>query len=419
MIARICAVAAALCLFVPCEGRADVSSNPTISLTWDGKLLTDAEREKLKTEHGLTRLSPVFQYAKLSFSMSSGCSGATSTAVGLMPLQPNALTTLESVTNVTCSSDTPCSYGSASHASPTDSMVSFDAYVHAGAAYLFLGRAECTANLSWSKPVAYSPVILIPPVFSSFKFTSKKTLKTFNKLKVGESLKISFEEYNQEELSSAEIPIKKTLIVEGAGVTRREYDVRGPPDLRQEGLKDITPTEAGTLTLRLRIQGYVYYSRHTHNVQFDWTDYDWNAATAGKPDLYTADYQSLDQLCDEHGLPKYQAESYEMISAPVEIPVLDSWCLTQASRSSPFWGAPVDPNEGCDACSAVYNDNAPSYDEEAMCPGSGDSKDKGSNSSSGGGGGCSSVGAGGSAILAALALSLLVRQRRSQPSQPR
>ena len=395
-----------------------VTSNPTAALTWDGQFLFNPPSATYGHVPGT--------WAKLHFDVRSGCSGYEGNSEDWssdITTWPDQLDPLYAE-NVQCSGSL-CNGHLASATGGNQAFISNDALVRPGGAYLFSGRSMCGQPGAYDSQHYYSQVVNVPPVFEGITITSTKTYDNFDRLKVGENLRISVTQNTPDNTAGDyQIPLRKTLIVEGAGIAKREYDLSsfayGMIDV-----DDITPTTTGKLALTLRVEGYVYYEDHTHNTQYDWSDYEWGTKTRGNPALYTDTvFYSNDELSEEDGLPKYHAEPFRVESSVFEIPVDNGWCVIP-NRSDPVDLRYANPEEACAACSSSYQAYYDVYgdfnkldqwlDKSPCGSSSGDGGGSSINSpggSSGSSGGCSAAG---SAVpLSWVLLALLPALRRTR-----
>lgn len=326
-----------------------VSASTTVSVTWDGTYQTDLSG--VPGAPALDWSKSAVPYAKLHFSATTACTDFNGADLTEWDTQFEGGTTFY-VANKTATGKTT---------GAVNASVSYDQYLEAGAAYLFSGYSYCNGAqpLSWDSDLYYSQVVEVPPVIARVTIKSPKTGRYFNKLKAGEALQIGISEYTPRDYSSAQYDPRVYLVAEGAGFAKKEFDIT---DRTKSTLDGITPTQKGTLTLKLKVQNYLYYIDDWHNVNDDWSGYDWQsrqpsadyATTLFSTDR-TCTYVSNGVQCPNFGKPIYRAVPYTLESKPLEIPVEDTWCLIQDRTDS--W-TNVNLSEGCHSCSSHYNANA-------------------------------------------------------------
>ncbi|MGC4118631.1 MAG: hypothetical protein QM765_29555 [Myxococcales bacterium] len=382
-------------MLVPAVAKAGVHAETTSTLTWDGKLVTDLSGVPGAPDIDWSKSK--VPYAKLHFSAATACTDFDGAEIVPWEAQYQGGTTdyLANKTGVTKTS------------TAVNADISYDQYVSPGAAYVYSGYGYCDGAdpLTWDSDWFFTSVVEVPPVISSVSLKSPKTLRYFNKLKVGETLKIEVTEYTPRSFSSAIFDPRVFVVVEGAGVAKKEYDIT---DRTENELTDVKPTQKGTLTLKVKVQNYLYYRDDWHNVNMDW-QYQWKDKFV--PDFATTLF-SQDSTCDtvfdgvpcaNYGKPIFRAVPYTLESAAMEIPVEDSWCLIQdrAEASSTERIA----SEGCHSCSSHYNANAEWY-EDACAPANPDKPGLSTFS-------CASAGSGLAFGWLGLALLPALRRRRS------
>jgi MYXO-CTERM domain-containing protein len=383
----------------PASSEATVSAGTAVTLTWDGTYQTNLSGVPGAPDIDWSEAS--VPYAKLHFSATSTCADFDGADVFVWDPQYEGGTTYYVANKA----------GTAKTETAVDASVSYDQYVHAGAAYLFSGYSRCdgAAPLTWDSDMYFSQVVEVPPVIARVWVKSQKTGRFFNKLKAGETLRISVGEYTPRDFSSATFDPRVYVVVEGAGVARKEYDIT---DRTKTDFDDIKPTQKGTLTLKLKVQNYLYYRDDWHNVQEDWSGYDWESKVPA-PD-YATTLLSTDRTCDhvsdgvpcpKFGQPIFRAVPYTLESAPLEIPVEETWCLVQDRANSKNH---VVLDEGCHSCSATYNANADPW-EDACAPADPDKPGAGL-----GGLSCSATGSGLALAWLGLALLPALRRRRGR-----
>lgn len=335
-----------------------VSADTSVSLTWDGTYVTDLSG--VPGAPSIDWSKAVVPYARLRFSATSACvdfDGAEITEWDTQFEGGSYFVAGKTATGQTTGA--------------VQASVSYDQYLHAGAAYLFSGFSYCNGAqpLTWDSNLYYSQAIEVPPVIARLTFKSLKTGRYFNKLKVGETLQVGVDEYTPRDFSSAQYDPRVFLVVEGAGVAKKEYDIT---DQTKSDIGDIKPTQKGTLTLTLKVQNYLYYIDDWHNVNDDWSSYDWQSRQPNAD--YATTLLSTDRLCDHvsdgvqcpnYGKPKFRAVPYTLESKPLQVPVEDTWCLIQDRADASTY---VIAGEGCHECSSHYNANANLWDDACAAP---------------------------------------------------
>jgi hypothetical protein len=433
------------------------------SLTWDGSYITDPSQMPEEFASLAPGTGPRPRYAKLSFNVTANCpAGYYSTKIAGWDRQHSQGVAM--IANAQCITDSgncpyDTNYAEIDH---QQASLTYDMYVRPGVPYVLSGTQVCYAE-SMADPYTiricqsaeaggedakchswHSSVIEVPPVLSSVNLSSSKTYKYFNKFKVGETLKISdFNTHVPESNYNPLPPVQQWLVVEGPGIEKREYRLK---DLMRDEITDITPTEPGTMTLKIRTMGYIYYMDHWHGSQYDdWTYTNWLTdypELDGREEHYTQEtlYSSEkctriidanivndpsdDVLCPGYGEPVYRAELFDLISEPLEIPVENDWCIKPTTGIGNYH---ANPTEGCHSCSAGYSENMYWFEVDELC-----NNDASGNDDAGGNGsdngnddptdkpgkkddessGCSATGVASLASLMGLALIPALKRRR-------
>jgi len=327
-----------------------VSADTVVSLSWDGTYETDLSGVPGAPDY-VDWSKAYVPFAKLHFSAASACTDFDAADIVEWDAQFEGGTTYY-VANKT---------GEKSTSTATNASISYDQYVEPGAAYLFSGYSRCDGAqpLTWDSAMYYSQVVEVPPVIARAQLQSPQTGRYFNKLKAGESFKVKIEEYTPRDYSSAQFDPRVFVVFEGAGIAKTEVEIT---DRTKNEIEGIQPTQTGTLTVKVKVQNYLYYRDDWHNVNDDWDDYDWEAKVPA-PDYQTT-LLSTDVTCDHvfdgvqcphYGEPVFRAVPYTLESAPLEIPVESTWCLIQDRADS---NNHMDLAEGCNSCSDHYNANA-------------------------------------------------------------
>ena len=424
-----------------------------VTATWDGTYITDPSQVPADFPANAPGPAPYPSYAKISLKVATNCAVAgvnDSTKITGWTPQPSAYGILQRDI-LSCVSDYEgCNlynlfYAGRLYAEKDqgNASVTYDAYVRPGAAYVLTGTQVCYIDDNKGRrcggnatefPRCHgwrSPKVEIPPVLHSVTITSKKQYKNFNTFKAGATL--SIEDYNfydalPDKKSSFELPIQKTLIVEGPGIPQTEYDLTNWD--MHDSIAVLTPTSAGTMRLKLRTRGYTYYYDHWHgNKDDDWNWYDWNKLypnpTYTEQTLYSTnklcdeifDVHQLndpsdDERCSGYGEPIYHAELFSLESEWLEIPVTDDWCLIKKEKRDPFYLVSAIPSEGCHSCSSKYSEERNLWDPDPCAASTEEDGDDPSEDDSSSG--CSAAGAGfvSSGILFALFPAL---RRRCDP----
>ncbi|MDR0967057.1 MAG: hypothetical protein LBM75_11290 [Myxococcales bacterium] len=161
-------------------------------------------------------------------------------------------------------------------------------------AAMTINGCEADPSANWqSYPVRWTGstgYISIPPVINSIQLFSFSDFEFHNRLVVGQSIQI------MPQINAVKQTNTITLIVEGPGIPKRRIVFYGDGSSVADGISDIIPTEAGTLTLWVEVSG----------VRDD----------------------------DEE-----ETEDWTILSAPFYIPI--------ATEACPAEGSTMDPNANC------------------------------------------------------------------------
>ncbi|GEM_PF-4683300 len=368
----------------------------TATLTWDGSYIESPDGQPeafLSQTTGSTTpgKAPYPSYAKLHYEVKTVCDKNEFRGSKINGWDEQS-SRLWIKTNWQCTQKEGMSCNSVYGEHDTaDTAIAFDAFVYPGVVYMLSGYAECFHSDSLvvgghdhhcgghqadGYPNChgfYSDKVGIPPRLYAVTLQSTKNNYNFNKFKVGETLKLTSIEHNipdKIDNSSNVFPIQKILKITGPGIDE-ELDLN---ELEfSVNMAELTPNAAGTVKFQLITKGYVYYYDHWHGGQMDkWNTYDWNKAypenNYTQEKLYSktscSDEDCVEKCAgDETCLAKYHAELWTLESEVLEIPVTDSWCVTQKRQDVPYvqFRKTADPDEECRACSATFT-NASSMD---------------------------------------------------------
>lgn len=373
-----------------------------VSLTWDGTFVSDPA--ELPEEYiggwepgpGTGRMQEP-SLAKLVFSGQTNCALASeedSTKLSVWEHQLGDLKIFDCTSNP--GQSMKCAAPHTAEATAQNATISFTRYVLPGAAYHVSGNQVCYLNdglerrcgsdeASYGKCHSWTTErVEVPPILRSIQIYSSKAYKSFNTFKAGATLQIRALYpylFPNNRISSA-LPVKHTLIIEGPGIPQTEYVI--PKYGVFDEAPEVTPTSAGTMRLKVRSQGYTYYTDHYHGgANDDWGEmYDWNQLypnpTYTEQTLYSTDQTcdevwdvhdandpSDDERCPGYGEPIYRAELFDLESEWIEIPVTDDWCVVQPR--DPARELDARPDEGCHPCSAQFDNDNPLFGAEDPC----------------------------------------------------
>ncbi len=451
-----------------------------VSLTWDGTFVSDPA--ELPEEYiggwepgpGTGRMQEP-SLAKLVFSGQTNCalsSSEDSTKLSVWEHQVSDLKIFDCTSNP--GSGMACAVAHYEETDAQNSAISFVRYVLPGAAYNVSGNQVCYLNDGLERRCGSDEALYgkchswtterveVPPILRSVQIYSSKAYKSFNTFKAGATLQIRALYpylFPNNRISSA-LPVKHTLIIEGPGIPQTEY-VIPQYGIFDETPIEVTPTSAGTMRLKVRSQGYTYYTDHYHGgANDDWGEmYDWNQLYPNPTyteqtlystdktcdevwDVHVADDPTDDERCPGYGDPIYRAELFNLESEWIEIPVTDDWCVVQTR--TPARELDARPEEGCHPCSAQFDGDNPRFGSEDPCSanyegdssadngesntgnGSDNGSGNGSENASGNGGsqntnseeeessGCAAGGVGGFGLGALVSVALAFRRRNKK-----